>query len=290
MTEEQKVPDFNLVDGHGYMLDRSYAAASRLNYQYFLWKESLHFHIHPSIPIPDDNAQIADVATGTAIWLMDVARDLPTAQLDGFDINLAQAPLQQWLPPNVKLRDWNVFDEVPHELLGKYDIIHVRLLILVVENSDPRPIIRKLIKMLKPGGYLQWDDLNYPDTCVKAIDPSLPTPALDEFRKLAYSRGRHDWTLQLADIMQEEGLEDAKLYNFEDRIELAKANGEQHLLTMEEFASRLAEVGKIDEAAKLYQLIRDVYKESLQGAALSMPRVVSVARKAQALETGPVGT
>jgi SAM-dependent methyltransferase len=290
MTEDQKDPDFNLVDGHGYMLDRNYAAASRLNFQFYLWKESLQFNIHPSIPVPVDNARIADVATGTAIWLIDSARNLPTAQLDGFDINLGQAPLQQWLPSNVTLRHWNIFDDIPQDMLEKYDIVHVRLLILVVENSDPRPIIRKLIKMLKPGGYLQWDDLNYPDTCVKAIDPSLPTPALHEFRKLAYSRGRHDWTLQLADITRDEGLEEAKLYHFEDRIELAKANGEQHLLTMEEFASRLAEVGKVDEAAKLYQLIRDVYKESRAGAALSMPRVVSVARKARALDISPVGT
>ena len=280
MAEDQKIPDFNLADGHGYMLDRGYAPASRLNYQFFLWKDSLGFNIHPSVPIPGPNTHIADVATGTAIWLMDVARDLPTAQLDGFDISLTQAPPKEWLPPNVGLRTWNIFDDVPTDLLARYDIVHVRLLILVVENSDPRPIIQNLAKMLKPGGYLQWDDLNYPDTSIITVNRLLQTPALQELRELVCSRGRHDWTLQLADIMTEEGLEDAKLYNFGDRKELAKANGEQHLLTMEEFASRLAEGGNKDEAAKLHQLLHHAYKESMKGAALSMPRVVCVARTA----------
>lgn len=281
MAEDQKVPNFHLADGRGYMLDSSYAAASRLNFQFYLWKDSLQFNIHPSIPIADSTSHVADVAMGTAIWLMDVARDLPTTQLDGFDISLAQAPLKHWLPSNVHLRTWNIFDDVPSDLLAKYDIVHVRLLILVVENSDPRPVVQKLVKMLKPGGYLQWDDLNYVDTCVRAVDPLLQTPALNELRELVYSRGRHNWTLRLADIMIGEGFKEARLYHFEDRTQLIKANGEQHLLTMEEFASRLAQSNHKDEAVKLYKLIGEVYQESLEGAALSMPRVVCVARTAE---------
>ena len=280
MAESNMRPDFNMADGCGYMLERNYAAASRLNFQFYLWKESLKFNIHPQIPVPKE-PRIADVATGTAIWLIDLARELPSARLDGFDIKLDQAPPPQWLPSRVKLRTWNVFEDVPDEMLGVYDVVHVRLLVLVVEDSNPRPILGNLSKMLKPGGYLQWDDLNYPDTCVRVVDDSLLTPALHELRRMVYSQGRHDWTLRLADIFNEEGLEDARLYHFDDSMPLSKANGDQHLLTMEEFASRLEKVGKKDEATKIYQIIRDVYEESMRGAALSMPRVVCVARKVE---------
>lgn len=38
---------------------------------------------------------------------------------------------------------------------------------MFVGNSDPRPIIRNLVKMLKPGGYLQWEELDFPDSHVK---------------------------------------------------------------------------------------------------------------------------
>lgn len=262
------------------MLDRSHAAASRLNYQFYLWKETLHFNLHPSIPLPKE-AHIADIATGTAIWLIDVARELRSARLDGFDIKLDQAPPPQWLPSNVKLRTWNIFGEVPVEMLGVYDVVHVRLLVLVVEIGDPRPVLRNLIKLLKPGGYLQWDELNYPGTRVKSVDGSFSTPALEELVALNYSQGRNNWTTQLADICVHEGLHDARLSHFEDRIVLAKANNELLLLTMEEFASRLEAVDKKNEAAKVHRLVKEVYGEALQGAAVSMPKVVCVARKPQ---------
>ena len=279
MFEDHVAPDFNLANGRGYLLDRNYIAASRLNYQFYLWKDSLGFSLHPSIAIPKGQAVIADIATGTAIWLIDVSRALPTAELDGYDIDLGQAPKPPWLPSNLKLREWDIFDEVPSDAVEKYDVVHVRLLVLVVRNSDPREILAKIAKMLKPGGYLQWDDLNYPDTCVKTISKNLDTPALSELRELVYSRGRNDWTLKLAEFASEEGFEDAKLYHFDDKIELAKANGEQHLLTMEEFAARLASVDKKTEAIELQQLLGRVHEESSHGAALSMPRVVCVARK-----------
>ena len=278
MAHSHGRPDFNIADGRGYMLERNHAAAARLNLQFYLWKESLHFNLHPSVSVPNE-ARIADVATGSAMWLIDLARELPSARLDGFDIKLDQAPPSEWLPPNIHLRTWNVFDDVPEDMLGVYDVVHVRLLVLVVENSDPRPIVRNLSRMLKPGGYLQWDDLNYPETHIRAVDEHLPTPALEELRETIYSQGRNDWTLHLADICTEEGLKNAQLSHFGDSLVFSKANSEQHLLTMEEFASRLIEIEKEEEAGRIHQLIREVHRESLQGAALSMPRVVCVASK-----------
>ena len=88
------------------------------------------------------------------MWLIDVARELPDALLYGFDNDLKQAPHQNWLPSNVTTRYWNIFEEIPADLVGRFDLVHIRLVVLVVEESDPRPIIGNLLKMLKPGGYL----------------------------------------------------------------------------------------------------------------------------------------
>lgn len=240
----------------------------------------MKFNIHPSIPKPGQDARIADVATGTAVWLAEVALELPDVQVHGFDIDLAQAPPIEWLPCNTQLRRWNIFHDTPKDLRGKYDIVHVRLLVLVVENSDPRPIIRNLFKMLKPGGYLQWDDLNFPSTHVKTVDESPETPALHEFREMICSRGRNDWPLQLDTMVSGEGFEDAKLYHFEDRLDLAKAHCEDYLLSFEELAIRLDRADRKLEAAKIYQLVQAAYKECLGGAAILMSKVVCVARKA----------
>ena len=286
MSASPATPDFNLADRHGYMLGRSYSAAQRLNLQYFLWKESLQFDVHPSIPVAKGPVQIADVATGTAIWLTEVARQMPEAKLYGFDINLTQAPPREWLPSNVTLVQWNIFDAVPEDMCGRFDVIHVRLLILVVENSDPSNIIRSLVKMLKPGGYLQWDDLNYPGTHVKTAGRLSKTSKSEELRAMVYSQGRHDWTLELHRFFGEAGLLDSRISHYQDRPDLARANGEQHLLTMEEFALALMENKRAEEASKTLQLIKDVYEEVLTGAALSMPRVVCVGRRPESTIEG----
>ena len=166
-------------------------------------------------------------------------------------------------------------------MVGAYDVVHVRLLVLVVENGDPRSILRNLIKLLRPGGYLQWDELDHPGTHVKSVDDCVLTSALRELVALNYSQGRNNWTTRLADICTSEGLEGAQLFHFEDSMELAKANNELLLLTMEEFASRLDKVDKKNEAAKVYQLVKEVYGEALRGAAVSLPKVICVASKPQ---------
>ena len=278
MSKASPNPDFSLADGHGYMLDRSHAAACRLNLQFYLWKDALKFNIHPSISIPK-SAIIADVATGTGMWLIDVARELPTAQLDGFDIDLSHAPPQQWLPSNARLRFWNIFENIPVEFVGRYDIVHVRLLVLVIEQGDPRSVLRNLLAMLKPGGYLQWDDLDCPGMCVKKVDPSVEAPSLDQLREMSYANGRHDWVLELPRFAREVGFDDVHLSHFGDGFELARAFSEQHLLTIEEFAVSLTKIGKTDAALRFHQLVRDGYQESLKGAAFCIPRVVCVARK-----------
>ncbi|KAL1970615.1 hypothetical protein VTN77DRAFT_4259 [Rasamsonia byssochlamydoides] len=280
MAQDSSTANFKLADGHGYMLDRSHIAACRLNLQHFLWKEVFQFSIHPAIQLPVDRpVHIADVAAGTGLWLIDVARELPAAQLDGLDIDLTQAPHPRWLPPNITLRQWNIFEDVPSDLVGKYDLVHVRLLVLVLSALDPKPVIRNLLQLVKHGGYLQWDELDCVNMHVKKVDPSVRAPALEELCKMSYSDGRHDWVLDLPQLLMQEGFHDAQLEYYGDKPELVRAFNDQHLLTMDEFAAGLMRINKQEAAAKFYQLIRDGYQECVDGAAFCIPRVVIVAKK-----------
>ncbi|KAF3806819.1 hypothetical protein GCG54_00007068 [Colletotrichum gloeosporioides] len=274
--------DWTLTNGHGYILnrDRSHSAAARLNLQFYLWRSALNFNIHPSIKSSLPNtAAIADVASGSAIWLIDVARELPEARLDGFDYDLRQSPHPQWLPPNVRVRHLNILHDIPDDLVGRYDYVHTRLLLLVVESQDPRPVIRNLAKLLKPGGRLQWDELDTVNVSVKKVDPAMPTPGLDQLRDWTRAGGRHDWTVQLADFVAEEGFVDAKTDFVGDGPELARAFNDQHLLTAEEFAEGLAKLGNAESAAKYFRIVEDAHGEAVSGAALCVPRVVCTARK-----------
>lgn len=57
-----------------YTLDRDAAESRRLDMQHQAWAKGVGYLIHPRIAetLPRD-AKIADVGTGTGIWLMDLA-------------------------------------------------------------------------------------------------------------------------------------------------------------------------------------------------------------------------
>ncbi|KAL8818343.1 MAG: hypothetical protein Q9191_007962, partial [Dirinaria sp. TL-2023a] len=111
----------------------------RLNLQHFLWKQQLGYNLHPSIPTDKANLKIADVATGTG---------LPEAEVDGFDISLDQLPPQDHLPKNIKFGLLNILEDVPQQLQGRYDIVHCRMMSLVLTTGDPVPMFRNLLSML----------------------------------------------------------------------------------------------------------------------------------------------
>lgn len=274
--------DFNLANGHGYMLDSHFRAASRLNLQHYLWREALGYIVHPSISLSkasDAQLAIADIAFGTGMWLIDVAKKYPHAKLDGLDINLTQCPPSAWMPKNINLQHWSLFDDVPEEMVGKYDFVHVRLVIMVLTNEDRTRAMTNFYRLLKPGGYLQWDDMDSVRTRVKKIDPKMETPALDQLRLACWAEGRHDWMLELPSLLGEIGFVDAKMELNDDEEDLIRPFGDQHLCTMEEFGDRLVSVGEKDGANRFYRFVHESAAEGQRGAALCIPRFVVVARK-----------
>ena len=82
------------------------------------------------------------------IWLVDLAKELPNAQLDGFDVSTAQFPHRKWLPPNVTLRQMDAYGEVPQELVGRYDIVHIGLVVVLVKDGNPGRLLTNLLKLL----------------------------------------------------------------------------------------------------------------------------------------------
>ena len=111
-----------------------------------------------------------------SIWLIDLARHLPTtAQLDGFDTETSQCAPKEWLPSNMSVSNLDLYEHIPESLLGRYDIVNIRLFLWVCRNNDPVPILEGALKMLstcgrtyvfqtpvltpclwEPGGWLQW--------------------------------------------------------------------------------------------------------------------------------------
>ncbi|KAE9373523.1 hypothetical protein N431DRAFT_465809 [Stipitochalara longipes BDJ] len=145
-----------------YPFSRDQKASVRLNYQHWALKELFGYLIHPSIPTNQAELHIADVATGTALWTIEVLRALPeTAELQGFDISADQFPTPERLPKKIQLHVLDAFKPFPREHLARYDIVHIRLILSVIETHEKaEALARNLLTLLKPGGYLQWLELD----------------------------------------------------------------------------------------------------------------------------------
>lgn len=85
---------------------------------------------------------------------------MPAARLDGFDISADQYPPKEWLPGNISLSLLDIQKAVPEELVGQYDMVHVRLFLTVVQKDDPSTILKNLTDMLS-----QW----VPIHCVQLV-------------------------------------------------------------------------------------------------------------------------
>ena len=77
-----------------------------------------------------------------------MAAELPHARVDGFDIYMDQLPYLEGLPSNASFSHLDALGEIPDDLIGQHDIVHTRLLTLVVTSGNPEPLFGNLLSML----------------------------------------------------------------------------------------------------------------------------------------------
>ncbi|RDH31100.1 hypothetical protein BDQ94DRAFT_172541 [Aspergillus welwitschiae] len=260
-----------------YALMRDSNANTRLTAQHYLWKELLGFLVHPDIDTRAADLRVADIATGNGIWLHDFARGKPpSVDLHGFDISLDQVGPKPWLPANIHMHIWNIFEDVPDEFIGYFDIVHVRLITVVVKNNDPRPILANLKKLLRPGGYLQWDEVDTIGCSIKSV-PGTSASNLDAL--FSQLKGYDTWKYGLTQIMDENGFTGSMLYTYEYGLGNARFWSDVYVSTWKEFAENAL---KTPEASK--KLEHNAMMETLNGASIMVPKLVWVTKKIDGTE------
>ena len=68
--------------------------------------------------------------------------------MDGFDISLGQCPPAELLPEGCSVRQLDVLGDLPENLQGVYDIVHLRLFMSAIKDDDPVPLIQNVMAML----------------------------------------------------------------------------------------------------------------------------------------------
>ncbi|GAB7347281.1 hypothetical protein MBLNU459_g3368t2 [Dothideomycetes sp. NU459] len=119
--------------------------------------EKLHF-----APIPEENpgsVRVLDMGTGTGIWCVEMGDLHPSAEIVGVDLS----PIQpDWVPPNVRF----IVDDIESEWLypeNHFDMIHSRHMAIAIKDWDH--ILSSAYTHLKPGGWLEFQELDNRPTC-----------------------------------------------------------------------------------------------------------------------------
>ncbi|KAK0672538.1 S-adenosyl-L-methionine-dependent methyltransferase [Cercophora samala] len=252
-----------------YILGRSFSANARLNLQYFLWKDG-GFTLHPNIPADVEGLRVAEIGVGTGIWLVDLARYLPaSARIDGFDIDLTQCPPQEWLPSNVSVHNLDCLAPLPDHLLGKYDIVHVQLFHLAVHNNDPAPIIQNLVKLLKPGGWISWGEIDYSAWKIVRTENGKDvvdhlTPLLEMIGTLGGTRPNwttDDWPIRLPGSFEQNGLVNIAADNRPFPLELLPFQLDTALMASEEISYKALDRIGGDLGNHCRELITQVFRD-----------------------------
>ncbi|TRX93371.1 hypothetical protein FHL15_005646 [Xylaria flabelliformis] len=276
---------FNPVSQH---LPGDLTCLDRLNLQYFLWKEG-GFSLHPSIPANTKNLRVAEIGVGTGIWLVDLAHCLPDcAKIEGFDINLTQCPPAEWLPSNVSVHQVDCLGPLPEHLIGQYDIVHIQLFHLAVHNNDPAPIIENLIKLLKPGGWISWGEIDYSRWEVvrtmegRDVVDNL-TPLLRHIGTLGGKRpnwAADDWPSRLHLLFAENGLENVARDNRLFPPELLAFQLDTALMASEEVSYKVLDPMDNGSGDQCRALISEVFRNR-QKLAYNVGRLTVVGQKPQ---------
>ncbi|KAE9397580.1 S-adenosyl-L-methionine-dependent methyltransferase [Gymnopus androsaceus JB14] len=99
--------------------------------------------------------EILESATGTGIWLLDIAKDLPTTiSLTGTDIESRLFPIHGQHPPNISFLSHSATG-LPKSWDNKFKLINQRLLTPALTREQWNLAFREAYRVLAPGGWIQ---------------------------------------------------------------------------------------------------------------------------------------
>ena len=131
-----------------YMLHRNQEESKRLDAQHHFSRALAHGNlIHPSIP-QSNLLTVADVATGTGVWLREAAQELaaPT-KFTGFDISGQQFPKDGIKGVDFVLHD--VVQPFARQYHGYFDLVHVRLLSYALKAQDLTVVVENIVQLIR---------------------------------------------------------------------------------------------------------------------------------------------
>jgi len=273
----------------GYFFSRGFRDSTRLHVQHLMWNIRLRWLLHPSIPVPtspkkEDTFSIADVGTGNADWLLELSQIVsPGVQLHGFDVSSDLFPAKEYLPSNLLLENFDAFGTLPEHLKGKFDVVHIRAFTIVVKGGHPGVLLDNLIAMLKPGGYLQWDEMDSasfsahsPNEYTSKADMEL---LLNRFQKMCKKIDLDfGWISNLPDICTKQGLTVIENFRLPCNDILRTMSTDNFLMGLEDLGMVVSEEALGGNRGEYRTAFNKGVLEARKGVSISMDMVITICR------------
>ncbi|KAI8812732.1 S-adenosyl-L-methionine-dependent methyltransferase [Cladochytrium replicatum] len=162
-----------------YVLPDDVMEGNRLNMQHHLARMVYNGNNYQFVPKEalERGMKILDVGCGTAIWLSEMYRDFPRGEYHGVDITTtAWSDVFLRLGAQITLIRANVLERLPYPD-NTFDYVHQQALIAGIPSNLWPQVIAELVRVLKPGGYL--------DLCEADPLPLMaPTPRAERFHEM----------------------------------------------------------------------------------------------------------
>ncbi|KAG2176420.1 hypothetical protein INT43_005660 [Umbelopsis isabellina] len=144
---------FHNVENSQYLLPNDDTESDRLHSQHWIVRnvQGGNF-VAPVEKELDQGIKVLDVGTGPGTWVLEMARDFISSTFIGIDIS-ANWP-QNIRPPNSYFQIANLNEELPFEK-HSFDYIHLRFLGMGLTEKQYEDGYKKLLYILKPGGYIE---------------------------------------------------------------------------------------------------------------------------------------
>ncbi|RIA87701.1 S-adenosyl-L-methionine-dependent methyltransferase [Glomus cerebriforme] len=145
---------FHTIENVKYFLPNDEEENDRLHLQHFMWRYV--WQSNYSAPVDDllkkSGVKVLDMGCGAGSWLFELATEFSLASFTGVDISPV-IPLTI-KPKNVNFIQGNILDGLPFED-NTFDFVHQRLLVGAFPLNKWQDVTNELVRILKPGGYLE---------------------------------------------------------------------------------------------------------------------------------------
>ncbi|GER84401.1 hypothetical protein KTAU_30370 [Thermogemmatispora aurantia] len=133
-----------------YLLPKDEAEIDRLNFQHYALMSVQKVHI--VVPLENYPQAILDVGCGTGLWAREVGHRFPSCRVVGVDVEPPER--LPTTPVNVQFLYSDVLKGLPFDD-NSFDLVHQRLLISAIPVRSWPAVVRELVRVTRPGGWLQ---------------------------------------------------------------------------------------------------------------------------------------